>query len=121
LILVDTSVWVEHLRSDTPALAGLLDEAQVSTHPFVIGEIACGALRNRRRILEDLQALPLAVAASDDEVLTLIETRKLWGKDLGWVDAHLLASAVLSRCRLWTYDSALHRAAGSLGLRADVS
>jgi predicted nucleic acid-binding protein len=83
VILVDASVWIEHLRSGSCALIGLLGEGQVSTHPFVVGEIACGELRNRRRILEDLQALPLAVPASDDEVLELIEERKLWGKGIG--------------------------------------
>jgi predicted nucleic acid-binding protein len=118
VILVDTSVWIEHLRSGSAKLVRLLRSGQVWTHAFIIGEIACGDLRNRSRILADLAALPLAVSATDEEVLRLIDERKLWGKGIGWVDAHLLASAALSKCPLWTLDNALRRAANSLGADA---
>lgn len=116
MILVDTSIWIEHLRSGNSRLRALLADDQVLTHAFVVGEIACGTLRNRSKILEHLNALPSARSATDDDVLTLVEERTLWGKGIGWVDAHLLASALLTRCRLWTFDRALDRVAGALGL-----
>lgn len=112
MILVDTSVWIDHLHSGNSSLRDLLAQGQVATHPFVIGEIACGELRSREQILDDLKALPMATPATDQEVMTLIEERKLWGKGIGWVDAHLLACAILSRCSLWTLDRALNRTAG---------
>jgi predicted nucleic acid-binding protein len=102
MILVDTSVWVGHFRVGDPLLSEALGSALVSTHPCVIGELACGNLENRTLILADLNALPLAVSATHEEVLQLIEERKLWGRGIGWVDGHLLASALLSNCRLWT-------------------
>jgi predicted nucleic acid-binding protein len=116
MILVDTSIWIEHLRFGNSTLRGLLADNQALTHALVIGEIACGTLRNRSQILEDLSALPSARSATDEDVLTLIEERVLWGKGIGWVDAHLLASALLTHCRLWTFDRSLSRAAGELDL-----
>jgi predicted nucleic acid-binding protein len=116
VILVDTSVWIDHLRFGNGTLRRLLADDQVGTHPFVLGEIACGGLRKRAEILLDLQALPRAISATDDEVLAFIEERRLWGKGIGWVDAHLLASAVLSKIALWTLDGALNRAAHSVGI-----
>jgi len=107
LILVDTSVWVEHLRHGLARLATLLQEGEVLIHPWVIGELACGHLRNRREVLELLQGLPAAVLASDAEVLLLIERDQLMGRGIGYVDAHLLASARLSDCRLWSQDRRL--------------
>ena len=118
MILVDTSVWVDHFRTGSPVLGDLLGRALVLTHPFVIGELACGSLKNRARILVDLNALPLAVAPAHEEVLRLIEVRKLWGRGIGWIDAHLLASALLSHCRLWTLDRQLDRAASRVGVKA---
>jgi hypothetical protein len=85
-------------------------------HPFVSGELACGNLRDRTAILADLHALPQARLASNAEVLHLIEDRRLWGRGLGWIDAHLLASALLSHCRFWTFDIRLAKAAAKLGL-----
>ena len=116
MVLADTSVWIEHFRHGDSGLAGPLSEGLVLMHPFVSGELACGNLKDRAAILSDLHALPQANPASDTEVLQLIEDRRLWGKGLGWIDAHLLASAVLSNCRLWTLDSRLARAATALGL-----
>lgn len=116
MILVDTSVWVAHLRKGGVGLADFLTKALVLVHPFVVGELACGDLRNRARILSDLEALPSAVSATHEEVVELIEDRKLWGLGIGWVDVHLLASALLSHCQLWTLDRNLVRAAGAAGV-----
>lgn len=91
MILVDTSVWVEHLRHGQPGLAALLQEGKVLIHPWVIGELACGHLRNRAEVLELWQGLPAALVASDQEVLLLIEQDQLMGRGIGDVDAHLLA------------------------------
>ena len=118
MILVDTSVWVEHLRRGLPHLATLLQEGAVLIHPWVIGELACGNLRNRPQVLELLQGLPVAVVASDGEVLLLIERDRLLGRGIGYVDAHLLASARLSHCPLWTRDRRLAVAAEEQGLGA---
>jgi len=116
LILVDTSVWVEHLRHGLTRLDTLLQEGEVLIHPWVIGELACGQLRNRRDVLELLQGLPAAVVASDAEVLLLIERNQLMGRGIGYVDAHLLASARLSHCRLWSLDRRLAALAQEQGL-----
>ena len=90
--------------------------AQILMHPFVVGEIACGNLRSRSSILSDLRKLPLAVHADDVEVLRLVEEQHLYGKGIGWIDAHLLASARLSACRLWTLDLRLSQIAHRLGV-----
>ena len=114
MILVDTSVWIQHLRKGSDQLRSLLDEEQVFCHPFVVGELACGRLRNRQEVLSLLRALPQARFAEHEEVLHLLEGRHLYGRGLGWVDAHLLASALLTRCTLWTLDRPLGRAAAAL-------
>ena len=116
MILVDSSVWVEHLRRGLPRLATLLQEGKVLIHPWVIGELACGNLRNRRDVLELLQGLPPADVASDSEVLLLIEREQLMGRGIGYVDAHLLTSAKLSHCQLWTQDKRLAALAQEGGL-----
>jgi predicted nucleic acid-binding protein len=116
LILVDTSVWVDHLRSGVPLLIKLLQEGEVLIHPWVIGEIACGNLRNRQQLLDLLLGLPTALVASDSEVLLLIERGNLMGRGIGYVDAHLLAAAKLSRCGLWTQDRRLAVVAQEQGL-----
>jgi len=116
LILVDTSVWVDHLRSGVPVLANLLQEGEVLIHPWVIGEIACGNLRNRQQVLDLLLGLPTALVASDSEVLLLIERGNLMGRGIGYVDAHLLAAAKLSHCDLWTQDRRLAALAQEQGL-----
>ena len=114
MILVDTSIWVDHLRKTEDELRGLLNEGIVLCHPFVIGELACGNLKNRDEILALLDALPKAKTASHDEVLRLVSERKLHGKGLGWVDVHLLAAAMLSDARLWTRDKTLAATAREL-------
>lgn len=115
MILVDTSVWVDHLRRRDAELAALLDRGQVLMHPFVIGEIACGSLSDREPILELLHQLPMAAVAEPDEALGFIELRKLHGKGIGYVDVHLLASTALSAgSTLWTRDKRLREAAEAL-------
>jgi predicted nucleic acid-binding protein len=114
VILADTSVWVGHLRKSDPRLRQLLLDGQALMHPLVIGEIACGNLRNRASILRLLRELPMAALARDEEVLAAVEGHRLWGKGIGWIDAHLLASALLSNCALWTHDRRLRAAAAQL-------
>lgn len=116
MILVDTSIWVDHLRRGLPDLAELLDAGEVLCHPFVIGEIALGHLRRRDEILGLLAALPSAPVAAHDEVLGFVDAQRLAGSGIGWVDAHLLASAALAAVSVWTADRRLASAARSLGL-----
>jgi hypothetical protein len=117
VILADTSVWIDHLRGHDPALAILLENGTVLGHAFVLGEIACGAVRGRAEILRLLADLPQALAATDAEVLGLIEHHRLMGRGIGYVDAHLLASTVLTPdARLWTHDRRLAEVAESLGV-----
>jgi predicted nucleic acid-binding protein len=116
MVLADTSVWIGHLREGQPVLKRLLSEGAVLMHAFVSGELACGNLENRAVIFSDLNSLPLAVNASNAEVMSLLEERRLWGRGLGWIDAHLLASALVTNCRLWTLDKRLAEAASELGL-----
>lgn len=116
MILVDTSVWVDHLRRGDARLAELLERGAVVMHPFVVGEIACGTLADRISILELLQDMPTAVVANSDEVLGFIEIHSLHGKGIGYVDVHLLASVALTGgAKLWTRDKRLHAAADELG------
>jgi predicted nucleic acid-binding protein len=116
MILADTSVWVDHFRRGNPALARALEEGEILTHPFAIGELACGNLTGRTEIVDLLRALPAAVPAAHDEVLAFVQRERLFGRGIGWVDAHLLASAALSDASLWTLDRALARAVAALGL-----
>jgi predicted nucleic acid-binding protein len=120
MVLADTSVWIQHLRKGEPALASGLVDGLVLMHPWVTGELACGNLRNRTAILSDFETLPQAVVASDAEVFRLLEDRRLWGRGLGWVDLHLLASALLSKCGFWTLDKRLAQAGKELGLRGGI-
>ena len=117
MILVDTSVWVEHLRSGDATLAAELEAGRVLMHPFVIGELACGSLKNRREVLDLLSRLPPAPAATHSETLDFIERRSLMGRGIGLVDVHLLASAFLAApARLWTRDRRLATVATDLDL-----
>lgn len=116
MILADTSVWIDHLRGGDEKLASLLHDGLVLIHPFVVGELACGNLRDRESVLGLLQALPRATVATDTEVLFFIERHALMGRGIGYIDAHLLASASLSRtARLWTRDTRLGRVAAEMG------
>lgn len=117
MILVDTSVWVDHLRRGDTQLAELLEGGGVVIHPFVVGEIACGSLADRPLILELLQALATVVVADNDEALGFIERHGLYGKGIGFIDVHLLASVALTAgASLWTRDKRLHSVAEELGL-----
>ncbi|KVX62244.1 type II toxin-antitoxin system VapC family toxin [Burkholderia stagnalis] len=119
MILVDTSVWIDHLRANDATLAALLDTDKVLVHPFVIGELALGSLRNRHIVLDALRDLPAAVTATDEEVQRLIDDAPLHGLGIGYVDAHLLASVRLTAgSRLWTRDRRLLSAADRLQLAA---
>jgi predicted nucleic acid-binding protein len=115
-VLVDTSVWVSHLRFGEERLEAMLHEEQVATHPFVIGELACGTMKNRKEILTLLDSLPKAIATTQEEIMLFIERNKLMGQGLGLVDVHLLSSAILSSIPLWTLDKSLARVAGNLGV-----
>ena len=114
MVLVDTSVWVAHFRSGTIRLDELLEEGKAVSHPFIIGELACGNLKNRKEILSLLEALPTATVAGYEEVLQFIENHRLMGMGLGYVDVHLLAAALLTGVPLWTKDRTLKHAATSL-------
>ena len=116
MILVDTSVWVDHLRRGDPRLVGLLERSAVVMHPFVLGEIACGNLRDRTSVLELLQDLPAAAVAEVDEVLQFVERHLLHGKGIGYVDVHLLASVALTEgAEIWTRERRLRLVAEKLG------
>jgi len=116
MVLVDTSVWVEHLRSGDIRLENLLNEGHVICHLFIVGELACGNLSNRAEILSLMQALPLANHAEHEEVIHLIENYSLMGKGLGFIDMHLIASAILTKVPIWTLDKKLKEASSRLGL-----
>jgi predicted nucleic acid-binding protein len=119
MILVDTSVWVDHLRRGDAALAAALDAGSVCIHPLVLGELACGTLHNRREVLDLLARLPAAPVATDPEALEFIEGRRLMGRGIGYIDVHLLASVALSGdFRLWTRDRRLAAVSAELGLSA---
>jgi predicted nucleic acid-binding protein len=115
MVLVDTSVWVTHLRSGNIGLETLLNDARVVCHPFIVGELACGNLTNRAEILSLLQSLPMAVHVEHEEVMRFIEDYHLMGKGLGYIDMHLLASAMLTDIPLWTLDKKLLEASSALG------
>lgn len=117
MVLVDTSVWVEHLRRGEPRLTALLKESEALCHPFVVGELACGQLRSRGEILALLSALPSLGKVGDDEVLEFVGRNRLHGKGVGLIDMHLLASCVTARQPIWTFDMRLGKIAAELGLR----
>ncbi|MGZ4886673.1 MAG: type II toxin-antitoxin system VapC family toxin [Candidatus Aminicenantales bacterium] len=114
MVLVDTSVWVDHLRSGNPRLASLLDREEVVCHPYIIGELACGNLPNREETLGLMRNLPQAAVTGHDEVMRFIEFDRLMGIGLGYIDVHLLASARLTMTPLWTMDLPLRKAAAKL-------
>lgn len=117
MILVDTSVWIAHLRLSDPTLVDLLESAEVATHPLVIGELAVGSIRSRDQFLGLLGQLPRMPIATDTEILTFIDARNLYGQGLGIVDVHLLASTMLlPGSTIWTRDLRLLTAATALGL-----
>jgi len=116
MVIVDTSIWVTHLHQGSRQLEKLLMDAEVTCHPFIIGELASGNLKNRNEIVSLLQSLPMAPTIEFDEFLFFIERRDLMGKGVGFVDIHLLASAQLIGVQLWTTDKRLKSAADELEL-----
>ena len=117
MILVDTSVWIDHLRNGNKQLGYLLNGVEVLGHPFVTGELACGNMNNRSEVLELLAKLPTASVATPDETLFLIEQHQLMGSGIGYIDAHLLASVSLTApAKIWTLDKRLSRVAIELGV-----
>lgn len=121
MILVDTSIWINHLRAEDERLTALLDSGEVLGHPYVTGELALGNLQPRDAILSDLRDLPQAIVVSDTEVLLLIDRQRLFGRGIGYVDVHLLAAVRLTPdARLWTGDRRLQAVAAELGLAATL-
>ncbi|MBV9216281.1 MAG: type II toxin-antitoxin system VapC family toxin [Acidobacteria bacterium] len=116
MILVDTSIWIDHLRSTNAALHTYLQDGSVMTHELVIQELACGHIKGRREVIGMLQSLPVAPVATPREVLNLIERKGLHGVGLGAIDVHLIASALLAKAKIWSRDKALLQEAGRLGL-----
>ena len=117
MILVDTSVWIQHLRTGSERLKSLLYDEEVLGHPFVLGELACGSLKNRKEVLRLMESLPQAHIVEHDEVIHFLDTKALYGRGLGWIDVHLLASTLLSDATIWTLDQKLHNVA----LRLEIS
>ena len=118
MILVDTSVWIDHLRRSEPTLVVVLEAGHVLTHPFVVGELACGNLNKRSELLSLLRDLPAAPVATDAEALGIIDHYRLMGLGIGYLDVHLLASAMLADgARLWTRDKRLVAVADRLKLK----
>ena len=117
MILADSSVWINHFRGKESRLAGLLHDEQIVTHAGVIGELALGSLRNRSQVLRDLQLLPHIFPASDKETMEWIERRRVFGKGIGWMDAHLLLACILNDTPLWTADKPLASVARFCGAR----
>ena len=119
-MLVDTSVWVDHFRRRNDTLSGLLEATRVWSHPFVVGELACGHLKGRREILGALAALPQTPLVEHSDVLAFVERERLMGRGLGWIDVHLLASAVHTNVPLWTLDRRLSAIASEIGIEASA-
>jgi predicted nucleic acid-binding protein len=116
VILVDTSIWIDHLRHGNARLGALLQQQQVAAHPWIVGELACGNLANRRAILELLQQLPQLGLAADTEVLQFIERHRLMGRAVGYIDAHLLAACAIHHARVWSRERRLVEIATELRL-----
>jgi len=116
MILADSSVWIDHFRQGLPELGESLRRREVVMHSFVVGELACGNFANRQATLELLQQLRSVDVAEHDEVMNFIRVRRLHGRGIGYVDAHLLAAAAIAGCRLWTVDKRLNAVAASLGI-----
>jgi predicted nucleic acid-binding protein len=113
-VLVDTSVWIDHLHRTDADLVALLRETRILMHPAVLGELACGSIPNRHELFALWLSLPRVADVSFEEAIALVESRRLWGRGLGWTDVHLLAATLVSRTMLWTRDRLLRQVAGEL-------
>lgn len=111
LILADTSIWITHFRKGENHLIQLLELGFVACHPFIIGELACGSLKNRSEIIQLLEALPTIEVLDHSEVMAFIDSRKIMSKGIGYVDMHLLGASVLSGVPIWTFDKSLNKVA----------
>ncbi len=116
MVLVDTNIWINHFRKTDKNLVAVLNLGSVACHPFIIGELAAGNLKNRVEILSLFKSLPPTPVVEPDEYLAFVESQQLMGKGLGFVDIHILASAVLSGVPLWTGDKRLAKCADDLGI-----
>jgi predicted nucleic acid-binding protein len=122
VILADTSVWIDHLRAGDPRMQGLLDDGQIIMHPMIVGELGLGQLRRRARTLAELDGLLEVKVAQLSEVRRMIEVRQLYGKGIGLIDAHLVASCLITPgTQLWTRDSALKGVAKTIGIDAGLT
>ncbi|KAF0176696.1 MAG: PilT protein domain-containing protein [Alphaproteobacteria bacterium] len=121
MILIDSSVWIDHLRRAEKGVLALARDESMLTHPFIIGELALGSIKDRGAVIAALQKFPQAPVATDDEVLSLIETHALHGTGVGFVDAHLLAATLLAQATIWTSDKRLAAAARRLGVAAPMA
>jgi predicted nucleic acid-binding protein len=119
-ILVDTSVWIKHLKEGDKNLVPLLEQGLVTCHPFIIGELACGGIKNRHDIISLLNDLPSTDILDHYDIMEFIEYRKIMNKGIGYVDVHLLASALVSETPLWTFDKALKKVANQLSIEYDI-
>lgn len=117
MILVDSSIWIDHFRSSNRHLVSQLKTNSVAVHPFVVGELACGNLARRATVLGLLKALPQVQPAEEDDVLFFLDRHRLAGKGIGYIDVHLLAAAALSAVQLWTADKRLANVAATLRLQ----
>lgn len=116
MVLVDTSIWIDHFRRASGQLTSLLETEEVAVHPFVVGELSCGNIQNRKEIIALLHALPHTTKVDDDEVLLFIERHSLMGRGIGLIDVHILASSCIDSCLLWTRDRKLKTAAQEMDL-----
>jgi len=119
-ILIDTSVWIKHLRESDKNLIRLLEQGLVACHPFIIGELACGGIKNRYEIISLLNDLPSTDILDHHDIMEFIEYRKIMNKGIGYVDVHLLGSALVSETHLWTFDKALRKIANKLSIEYDI-
>ena len=119
-ILVDTSVWIKHLREGDKNLVRLLEQGFVACHPFIIGELACGGIKNRHEIMSLFNDLPSTDILEHYDIMEFIEYRNIMNKGIGYVDVHLLASALVSETPLWTFDKALKKVANQLSIEYDI-
>ena len=120
LILVDTSVWIKHLREGDQNLTRLLEQGLVASHPFIIGEIACGDIKNRYEIISLINDLPSTDVLDHSDIMEFIENRKIMNKGIGYIDVHLLGSVLVSDTRIWTFDKALKKMAFQLSVGYDI-
>ena len=116
IVLADTSIWIKHFREGNKQFTELLEQGLIACHPYIVGELACGSLKNRSEIIGLLEALPMAVVLEHSEVMELIEKQKLMSIGIGYIDTHLLGSSLLSDFQLWTFDKSLQKAAKAMNI-----